>query len=697
MYRDSSGHVIGYNVGVTNFHTNDTVSTMDDNGHGTINAGIAAAQINSGVGVAGIAGWNGVAGQTDTSNVKIVPVKVLYNDSQANVDNSAHAYGASTTMNVAKGINWVASLNVNGKKIISMSLTTGRFTPGITRTAPGNTMGNAIENAYNSGCLMVAAAGNDGQSQSPNANTPDASGNYSYDTYPASVPHILSVAASDGSDTLTQFSHYGDWINVAAPGFNIYSTMPTYAASLNNPGPNRPALNYNYDYQSGTSQACPHVAGEAALIWSQNPSLTNDQVTSIIQNNTDPVIPFPSHGGIGGGRVNVYRALVAATSHGSDVKLLPVGNYLYGTTLAGGAYSRGTIFLADPYNNDSHAAGRVLYSFTGGADGAHPFGGMVQGPDGYLYGTCSQGGQYGWGTVWRINPDGSGFSVAFQVGAANGGTPGGGTNPRCAVTFTPDNYTFVGVMPNGGASGQGTFFASNRDGGYINLYNFSGPPYDGSSPTDGVTLGSDGAYWGVTQTGGNYGLGTVWRNFYTTAPSGHSVPLFIGQYIGGSTSNGAFPRGLLVELPGGPGTFVGTMQAGGSGGGTIFATNAQGGFNPLYAFGSGTPNSGLIVGSDGAFWGVTPAGGQYGLGTVYRQTYTTDPSGHSVVQNIGDFSGGSSQNGAAPIGALTVGLGYYGATYFGATSQGGDFENGCVYALNANGGRRLVFMFPANF
>ncbi len=338
--------------------------------------------------------------------------------------------------------------------------------------------------------------------------------------------------------------------------------------------------------------ACPHVAGEAALIWSQNPSLTNQQVHDIILNNTDPVTPYPGHSGIGGGRVNVYRALVAATSHGSDVKLLAVGTYLYGTTLAGGQYSRGTIFLADPYNNDSHAAGRVLYSFTGGADGAHPFAGMVQGPDGYLYGTCSQGGQYGWGTVWRINPDGSGFGVICQVGAAGGGTAIYGINPRCAMQFTPDNYTLVGVMPNGGASGLGTLFAVNAGGGFVRLYSFAGSPSDGSSPTDGVTLGSDGYYWGVTQTGGRYGLGSVFRSAYTTDPAGHGVAFQVGQNTGGTAGYGAYPRGLLLELPGGPGTFVGTMQNGSSSdSGTIFATNAQGGFNPLYAFDSGTPTA----------------------------------------------------------------------------------------------------------
>ena len=687
MERYLGGNPAGYVTTYAN-QQQPTSDAHDINGHGTNVAGIAAAEANNSIGVAGIAGWNGIAGQRSglsatglnptpnaTSAIRLLPVRVLYN-----APTSQDAGNVSgTDADLAEGINYAAPR----AQIINMSL--GNYAPNSTTT------NNAIQYAHSLGCVLVAAAGNNASASL---------------NYPAAYQNVISVAASDNNDLLAGFSDYGPWVNVAAPGGQspnvlvpnqaqaILSTVPTYSV----PG----VSTTNYGYFQGTSQACPHVAGEAALLMAQNPSLTNDQIRSIILNNTDPVTPYSGQGVIGGGRVNVYKALLAATSHGSDVKLLPVGSYLYGTTLAGGSHQRGAIFLVDPANPNNHSAGAVIYNFTGGADGAHPFNSLVQGADGCLYGTCSQGGQYGLGTIWRIYPDGSGFNVVYNMGAiGGGGSPYNGANPRCVLTFIPDNYTLVGVAPNGGASSLGTFFAVNGSGNFLTLYHFAGPPYDGSSPTDGVTLASDGTYWGVTQTGGAYGLGTVWRNTYTTDRAGHYIPFHIGQNNGGSAIAGAYPRGLLVEWPSGPGTFLGVMQGGGSNSsGLLFGVNGNSGFNPFYAFdgaGGASPQSGLIVGSDGAFWGVTPNGGQYGLGTVYRQTYANDSATHSVIETMGDTSGGGSQNGAAPTGALTLGLSAYASTYFGATSQGGDFNNGCVYALDGGGARRVIFMFPANF
>ena len=604
-------------------------------------------------------------------------------------------------MNEAKGINWVTNLSVNGKKVISMSFAYLR--PAVTRGF-GDVLGAALKSAYQSGCLLVAAAGNDDNTQPSYDTGPSGLYDSAYYTYPASSQYVISVAATnDVTDMLAPGSHYGSWVSVAAPGVNIYSSVPNYPVSLNYGVSGRSPLNANYDYISGTSMACPHVSGEAALLWSQNPSLTNQQVHDFILNNTDPVTPYPGHGSIGGGRVNAYKALVAATPHGSDVKLLAAGNYLYGTTLAGGAYSRGAIFQVDPNSQDNHAAGSVLYSFTGGTDGAHPFGGLILGQDGYLYGTCSQGGQYGLGTVFRLLPSGSNFAVVLHIGAYSGGSDAYGSNPRCALQELASGGTFVGVTPNGGSSHLGTVFATNSAGGFLPLYSFVGGAGDGVSPVDGVTLGSDGYYWGVTTTGGMYNLGTVFRQAYSTTAGAHSIAYQFGQTSGGSAYYGAYPHGLLLEGTGTlQGIFLSATQAGGANGsGLVFATNAQGGFNALYNFtggtDGGTPLSGLLLGSDGAFWGTTSAGGQYGFGTVYRQTYTTAPAGHTTSQQFGDFSGGSAQNGAYPRGALTLGLGAYATTYFGATSQGGDFGQGCVYALNASGGRRTIFMFPANF
>ncbi|HZO87484.1 MAG TPA: S8 family serine peptidase, partial [Chthonomonadaceae bacterium] len=259
IYRDVNG-IVGYN-GFTELRSN----ALDDNGHGTHCAGIAAAQINNGVGVAGIAGWNGQANSSDADHIKLMPVKVM--------DNT----GSGTDISVANGIIWAAD---HGAKVISMSL--GSDTS-------SDTMANAVQYAWSKGCVIAAAAGNSGSSAF---------------SYPGAYPNVISVAATDNTDTLASFSNYGSWVSVAAPGVNIVSTTPTYSTGWP----------LNYASASGTSMATPHVAGEAALLLAQNPNLTNSQVYNLIIGNVDPYVPNGTHTlATGRGRINVYRALLAAT------------------------------------------------------------------------------------------------------------------------------------------------------------------------------------------------------------------------------------------------------------------------------------------------------------------------------------------------------------------------------------------------
>lgn len=254
ILRDASGQVIGYNA-----LTGSPGPAMDDHGHGTHCAGIAAAEINNGIGIAGIAGWNGQPG-SDTSSTKIMPVKVL------------SSAGSGTTDGIANGIIWAAN---NGANVISLSL-----------GGPGSsTLANAVSYAWNKGCVVVCAAGNSGSS-SP--------------MYPAAYLESIAVAATDINDALCSFSNWGSWVDVAAPGKGILSTTPTYSAGAGYP--------LNYAYLDGTSMACPHVSGAAALIWSTNPMLTNLDVRALIEGTTDPYTPYAGRT-IANGRINVYRAL----------------------------------------------------------------------------------------------------------------------------------------------------------------------------------------------------------------------------------------------------------------------------------------------------------------------------------------------------------------------------------------------------
>ena len=145
---------------------------------------------------------------------------------------------------------------------------------------------NAIINANNNNILVCFAAGN---AHTDTDVTPK---------YPGVMPEVLSVAATDHKDLKAGFSNYGSTVDVSAPGVDIYSTVP----------------NDTYGNKSGTSMACPLVAGLAGLVWSRNSTLTNQEVRTLIEDNCDNIdtINEPQYTGkLGKGRINAYKALRA--------------------------------------------------------------------------------------------------------------------------------------------------------------------------------------------------------------------------------------------------------------------------------------------------------------------------------------------------------------------------------------------------
>ena len=256
MLRDGSSTVIGYNV-----LTNTVGPTPPDCPHGTHVAGIAAAQTNNRQGISGMAGWTGDSGFSDTSHIKVMPIKVL------------DANGNGTTANIAAGIDWAVA---HGANIINLSLG---------GPDPDYTLNKAIQNAWAKNCVVVAAAGNYGST---------------LPFFPAADPNVISVAATSCSagDPLPSWSSRGWWVTVSAPGDTIYSTMP----------------NGQYAYDSGTSMAAPHVAGLAALIWAQNPTLKNSDVMKFITSSADKYPANADPIARGSGRINSSSALLAVNA-----------------------------------------------------------------------------------------------------------------------------------------------------------------------------------------------------------------------------------------------------------------------------------------------------------------------------------------------------------------------------------------------
>ncbi|MDR6225346.1 S8 family peptidase [Desmospora profundinema] len=212
---------------------------MDEQGHGTHCAGIAAAATDNGIGIAGMA-----------PDVTIYAVRVL------------DANGSGSYDAIAKGIIDAADA---GSDVISMSLGGSQGS---------RTLEEAVNYAHEQGSVVVAAAGNS------STNAP---------SYPAYYENAIAVAATDENDRLANFSNYGDWVDVAAPGVNILSTMP----------------NNQYQNQSGTSMATPYVAGLAGLIASQGKS--GDEIREAIESSADKIDGTGSN--FTHGRINAAKAV----------------------------------------------------------------------------------------------------------------------------------------------------------------------------------------------------------------------------------------------------------------------------------------------------------------------------------------------------------------------------------------------------
>ncbi len=225
--------------------------TIDDlYGHGTHVGGIVAAVTNNNLGVAG-----------GCPDCLLLNGKVL-NDS-----------GSGAYSGIANGITWATD---NGAKVINMSL------GGPTKST---TLEKAVNYAWSKNVVVVAAAGN---SANPSK------------TYPAAYTNAIAVAATNNKDQKASFSSYGaKWVDVAAPGENIFSTFPNHPYAINK--------SLGYDFGSGTSMATPMTSATAALIWSTSYGTSASNVRSRLESTADKI---PGTGTYwSAGRINAAQAV----------------------------------------------------------------------------------------------------------------------------------------------------------------------------------------------------------------------------------------------------------------------------------------------------------------------------------------------------------------------------------------------------
>src|SRR5208283_449461 len=209
----------------------------------------------------------------------------------------------------------------------------------------------------------------------------------------------------------------------------------------------------------------------------------------------------------------------------------------------------GTIFAVFP-------SGEFIsvYDFTGGTDGANPKAALIQGSDGFLYGTAYGGGTSNFGTVFRYSL-GSGLTYLYNfTGGEDGANPQG-------VLAEDVNSNFCGTT-YGGAAGYGTVFRFSTTTGRLDVLWVFGDGSDGGNPEAGLILADDGNLYGTTSTGGNGGAGTVFK----ITKGGALTTLY--NFTGGK--DGAVPLAGLLQAS--STNFLGTTSAaGGDSLGTVFS------------------------------------------------------------------------------------------------------------------------------
>jgi len=351
------------------------------------------------------------------------------------------------------------------------------------------------------------------------------------------------------------------------------------------------------------------------------------------------------------------------------------GGILYGTTRSFGGPHRGTVFRMNP--DGSGFSVLKIFTTTEG-DGAIPAlgGALLRGSDEKLYGTTLHGGDnivqgsfVGEGTVFRLNVDGSGFEVITTFRS----TGGDGASPQGQLTRA-SNGMLHGTTQSGGSANLGTVFQMNSDGTrYTVLKSFTGKDGDGATPLAGVVLGTNGALYGTTSGGGGRGAGTLFEIY----PDGNHYAVLKSFTF----SDGASPSTPLMQ--GSSGMLFGTARFGGTGGqGVIFKLNNDGtGYAVIKSFsgiaGDGaSPWSSLIEGDNGELYGTTFTGGNNNLGIVFK--LNQDGSGYAVLKSFSGTNG----DGANPRSGLAPGND--GALY-GTTTRGGDSNLGTVFRLSPDG------------
>jgi uncharacterized repeat protein (TIGR03803 family) len=330
---------------------------------------------------------------------------------------------------------------------------------------------------------------------------------------------------------------------------------------------------------------------------------------------------------------------------------------LYGTTRSGGTNFLGTVFRMNPDGSQF----TVIHHFGNGSDGMVPYGGVIQGVDGFLYGTTYFGGTNDDGTIFKLSTNGLNYSILYHFsGSADGSNPWDGLIQGLDGALYGTTWLVLGAV----------FKIDTNGNNFTVLHAFTSSP-DAAEPQGSLVQAGNGMLYGTTTSGGTNFLGTVFQ----INPNGSNYSVI--HSFNGSSDGSSPDRGLMI---GRDGWLYGTTVDGGNSSaesGTVFKLNTNGaGFVALHTFTNSpdgaNPYTRVTQGNDGYLYGVTTYGGNTnGYGTIFR--LNTNGMNYSILHQ---FNGNG--DGDQPwAGLFTTGNG----VFYGTTSMGGDTDSGTVYRL----------------
>ena len=390
---------------------------------------------------------------------------------------------------------------------------------------------------------------------------------------------------------------------------------------------------------------------------------TNNGVVFIVDNGHETVL----HSFTGGNDGGAPFANVICNSVGG----------IYGTTAFGGSSGAGVVYRVNGAGHQS-----VLYSFTGGNDGGNPFAGLIQDSASNLYGTTAFGGQAGAGVVFKLDTNGN-ETVLYSFTGGNDGA-----FPQAGVVLDSAGNLYGTTPFGGGSAGAGVVYKVDPTGQETVLYSFTGG-VDGANPVAGVVRDSAGNLYGAASGGGPAGGGALFKLDTT----GHEAVLFGFPGLDGNNSQnrlefGSSPGSLFRDSAG---NLYGTTPFGGAANaGIVYKISPAGQETILYNFTGGAdganPFAGVVMDAAGNLYGTTNNGGAAGAGVVFKLGTT----GHETVLHTFSCLGCPAHDGMSPNGGV---IRDSAGNLYGTTSKGGSAGFGTVYKLDPTGRETVLYNF----